>query len=84
MGPKNAEYISSKGAFRVLKQVELRLPGKCWWHGEDIEDATAQGVIFRAYREHGGMDIAYLIVANVTDERPYGAGYINSGARRCG
>jgi hypothetical protein len=54
--------ISAAEAFRVLNQVQLRSPGKWWWHGDDIEDATAQGVIFRAYREHGGLDIGYLIL----------------------
>jgi hypothetical protein len=68
MGPKNAEYIGSRGVFRVLNRVEIQLLGKWWWHGEDIEDATAQGVIFRAYREHGGLDVAYLIVVDVTDD----------------
>jgi hypothetical protein len=68
MGPKNAEYISSRGIFRVLNRVEIHLPGKWWWHGEDIEDTTAQGVIFRAYREHGGLDVAYLIVVDVTSD----------------
>ena len=67
MGPKNADFIGG-GVFRVLNRVEIRLPGKWWWHTEDIEDVTARGVIFRAHEERGGLDVAYLIVVDVTSD----------------
>ena len=67
MGPKNADFIGG-GVFRILNRVKIRLPGKWWWHTEDIEDATARGVIFRAHEGHDDLDVAYLIVVDVTSD----------------
>jgi hypothetical protein len=64
---KNA-VLRGDGVFNVMNITDIRLPGPWCWHGEDIEQPDAKGVIFRAYRRSGGLDIAYLLVADVTTD----------------
>ena len=68
MGSKNSKLNGNR--MEVLGLVSIQLPGPWWWSGGDIEDAKAKGAIFSAYAEgqEEGLDIAYLLVADVTGD----------------
>ena len=68
MGSENSKLNGNR--MEVLGLVSIQLPGPWWWNGEDIEDVKAKGAIFRAYAEgqEEGMDIAHLLVADVTGD----------------
>ncbi|MBT5631518.1 MAG: hypothetical protein HOJ13_02195 [Nitrospina sp.] len=69
MASKNAKLNGNR--MEVLGLVSIQLPGPWWWHGEDIEDVKAKGIIFRAFPdddEEEPQDIAYLIIADVTGD----------------
>ena len=67
----NRKLIDSrKGIFTILGLLSLRLPGQWWWHSEDINEPNAKGSIFRTWGDGdpSGLDIAYLLVVDVTDD----------------
>jgi hypothetical protein len=58
------------GLFNVLNLAQLRLAGRWWWESEDIDEEGCRGSIFRTWGdgEPTGLDKAYIIVADVTDD----------------
>jgi hypothetical protein len=59
---------NEQGMFTVLGLARLRLTGPFWWHTDDIDEANAKGAIFRAYREGDPMELANVIVVDVTED----------------
>jgi hypothetical protein len=61
--------------FEVLNLVSIVLPGRWWWHAEDLHDpGGAKGAVFRAYEgdyvaEDGNLqELAYLLIADASDD----------------
>ena len=68
MNSKIKNSVLNKGRMEVLGLVSLKLPPPWWWHCADLENESAEGAIFNAYKdeEEPGLDIAQIIVADVT------------------
>jgi hypothetical protein len=68
---KNCKLVDpDRGLFNVLDLAYLRLTGPWWWESEDIDEEGCIGSIFRTWGdgEATGLDKAYIIVADVTDD----------------
>ena len=70
---QNCDLIDPEhGVFSVLDLVTLRLGGPYLWHGEDIDDETAKGAIFRAYErdvaKEGWLDVASIMVVDASND----------------
>ena len=52
----------------MLNLVSIALPSPWWWHTEDLNDAGAVGAMFRCYEEGNEYEIAYLLVADVSQD----------------
>jgi hypothetical protein len=60
--------LTEEGFYQVLGLVGIRLPGPWWWHTEDLTDSGAQGAIFRCYEEGNDQELAYVLVADLSDD----------------
>ena len=69
-GPKRIKMIDHQaGIFRFLDTIDIAVPRNVlMWHGEDIDAPGVIAAIMRGYAERGGMEVAYIIVGDVTDD----------------
>ena len=61
--------MTEAGRYEVLGLVSIAVFGSWWWHTEDVNESTARGAIFRCYEEGNDQALAYLLVADVSDDR---------------
>lgn len=65
-----ASGLCRKGAGRheVLGLVSIAVFGPWSWHTEDLDEPTIRGTILRCYEEGNDRELAYLLVADVSDD----------------
>lgn len=61
--------MTGPGRFEILGLVEITTPGPWWWQTQDLNEPTTKGAIFRCYEEGNDHELAYLLVADISDNR---------------